>query len=432
MLSPDDATLAARRRRVASALAPILGDAVLIIRAGEPVPLPENTDQTYPFFAHTEYVYLAGIECARGVLAFDPRAPAGNEWVSFVPALTEGERVWEGREQEPGAPLSGLPNWLAARAARTVVVLGATQPAPGADLTLPTSVREVFKHARRSKDEVERSALRRAAACTAKGYAIIRAHLTPGVTERALQIELEAAFQRAGASGTGYGSIVGSGPNAAVLHFEPGSRAFREGDFVLVDAGARVGRYVCDVTRTFVVGHRPTPFQRDLHRLVVEVEERAIGRCRPGTEWKDVHLQAAVQITAGLVDLGLMIGNAESLVEREAHTLFFPHGLGHLVGLGVRDASGTLPGRPKDPRPCLQTLRTDLPLAEGYVITVEPGIYFIPALLQDPGRRQRFHDCVDWVHADSLIGIGGVRIEDNVLVTAGDPEVLTAMIPKAP
>ncbi len=110
--------------------------------------------------------------------------------------------------------------------------------------------------------------------------------------------------------------------------------------------------------------------------------------------------------------------------------MFFPHGLGHMVGLGVRDGSGLLPGRTKDPRPALKSLRMDLPLAPGYVVTVEPGLYFIPALLNDPARRARFRDCVNWALVESLLSLGGVRIEDNVLVTNGAPENLTSAIPK--
>jgi Xaa-Pro aminopeptidase len=127
--------------------------------------------------------------------------------------------------------------------------------------------------------------------------------------------------------------------------------------------------------------------------------------------------------------MGVMKGDPTSLVEQEAHTLFFPHGLGHMVGLGVRDASGVEPGRVKNPRPSLKSLRMDLTLRPGYVVTVEPGLYFIPALINDPKRREQYRDCVNWTLAESCLGLGGVRFEDNLVITDGDPENLTAAIP---
>ncbi len=428
-MPPD--LLAARLARLAAALP--LDDALLVIGAGDPVPLPEGSDQTYPFRSHSDYYFAAGRECAGGVVAFDPRDGAVAGWRSFVPAVTEGERVWEGRDQLPGPLLAELAPWLAARRGRPVVTLGAAvaEAAPTAGSGTTEAVRAAFRHARRPKDSHELALLRRAAAATAAGYARLPELIRPGITERALQIELEAAFFRHGGTRTGYGSIVGSGSNAAVLHFEPSSRAVRDGEFVLIDAGAEVDRYVCDVTRTYVAG-QPTAFQRDLHQVVLAAEERAIARCVAGAEWKEIHLAAAVDLVAGLVAMGVMRGTPSSLVEREAHTLFFPHGLGHMVGLGVRDGSGLAPGRTKDPRASLRTLRMDLPLQPGYVVTVEPGLYFIPALLNDPDRRARFRDCVDWTLAEQHLGLGGVRIEDNILVTAGAPEVLTAAIPKSP
>ena len=417
-----------RRARVAAALEST--DGLILVGAGEPVPLPEGTDQTYPFRAHAEYLYLTGIDAPWGVVAFDPKERAPRQWVSFVPDLTEAERTWEGRTQVEGKTLAALEAWLTNRRGRPIVNLGALVRGVHSDEGLLARMRERFTHARRPKDNTELEIMGRAARATAHGFAAAREFLHPGVTERALQIELEAAFNRAGAGRTGYGTVVGSGPNSAVLHFAPSQRKVRHGEFVLIDAGAEVERYVIDVTRTFVAGGKPSAFRRDLFALVLKVEETAIGRCRPGAEWKEVHLRAATELTAGLVDMGVMRGTAASLVEQGAHTLFFPHGLGHLVGLGVRDASGVFPGRVKDAHPALKDLRMDLPLAPGYVTTVEPGIYFIPAILNDPQRRRRYRECVNWALVEKNIQLGGVRIEDNVLVTEREPKVLTSEIPK--
>jgi Xaa-Pro aminopeptidase len=419
--------LAERRRRIAEAIG--LHDEILLIGAGEPIPLPEGSDQTYPFLAHPEYYYLTGIDSPGGVLAFDPRQRSSKGWVSFVPSVTETEKMWEGRTELAGTPVPRLEPWLGVRRGRPIINLGARLRGVRCDENYVARTREQFTHVRRAKDSVELSLLRRAAVATEKGFSAVRRHIRAGVSERALQIELEAEFYRNGADGVGYGTIVGSGPNAAVMHFSPSGRKIRRGEFVLIDAGAHVDRYVIDVTRTFVTGHKPTHFQRELFSLVLEAERNAISRCLPGAEWKDLHLKAAIEMTDGLIELKLMNGNAESLVEQGAHTLFFPHGLGHLVGLGVRDASGRYPGRPKDESPALRNLRMDLPLAVGYVTTVEPGLYFIPAILNDPKRRRRYRQSLNWRRVDNCLGCGGVRIEDTVLVTENGPEVLTASIP---
>lgn len=423
-MTPD--FLVHRRARLAATLP--LGDALLVIGAGDPLPLPEGSDQTYPFRSHSEYLYAAGGECAGGVVAFDPQDGGIAGWRSFVPSVTESERVWEGRAQCEGTPLADLMGWREARRGRPIALLGAAVAGVESDPALVERVREAYTHARRAKDLHELTTMHRAVAATTAGFARLPSLLQPGTTERAVQIELEAEFFRHGGARTGYGTIVGAGSNSAILHFEPSARVVRPGNFVLIDAGAEVDRYVADVTRTHVAG-QATAFQRDLYQTVLQAHDRAIARCVAGAEWKSIHLAAAVDLVAGLVTMGVMRGTPESLVEQEAHALFFPHGLGHMVGLGVRDASGRSPGRPKDPRPALRTLRMDLPLEVNYVVTVEPGLYFIPPLLSDPARRARFAACVNWALVDQHLDLGGVRIEDNVLVTAGAPEVLTKEIP---
>jgi len=419
-----DTLLEARRARAAAAWA--LRDEIVLVGAGAPVHIPGGADQTYPFMAHAEYVWLAGHEAPDSVLAFDPR----DGWTDFVPPVTQAERVWEGRTDAPGTPLPELVGWLAARRGRPVVVLGCDVQGLSGDGARAAELRERLLHARRPKDEHELALLRKASAATAAGFKALVAALRPGVSERELQVELELAFLRAGADRTGYGSIVGIGSHAAVLHFAPGPRRAEPGDVVLVDAGAEIGRYTADVTRTYrLPGGGDDCFFRALHALVHNVEQNAIARCVPGAEWRDIHQAAALEIAAGLAGLGLLTGSAESLLERDTQALFFPHGIGHMVGLGVRDASGYLPGRIRSDRPGLNMLRTDLPLEPGYVMTIEPGVYFIPALLQDPALRERHRDAVRWDKVDALLEFGGVRIEDDVLVTSAAPEVLTKAIP---
>jgi Xaa-Pro aminopeptidase len=186
------------------------------------------------------------------------------------------------------------------------------------------------------------------------------------------------------------------------------------------------------VTRTYAASGKFSGIQHELYDVVLRAQERAVEACAPGVETVDIHFGSCRDLVEGLVALDLLRGSVDSLIEREVHLLFYPHGIGHLVGLGVRDASGSLPGRPKRTEPALRNQRTDFPLEPGYVLTIEPGIYFVPALLNDEGRRKRYPDCVNWEKASSLIGLGGIRIEDNVLVTKDGRENLTAGIPKTP
>ncbi len=416
--------LSVRRARAAKAWN--LHDELVLVGSGEPISIPGGADRTYPFISHSEYFYLTDRETPGGVLAFDPK----EGWVDFVPAVTTAERVWEGRQDAPGTPLPQLAGWLAARRGRSIAMLGTPLPGLRHDAVRSEDLRDLLLHVRRPKDSIELDRMRRAAAATAAGFEIARTLIRPGLTERALQIEMEAEFFRHGADRPAYETIVAAGPDAAVLHFPPTERAIRPGDPVLIDAGAEVQRYASDITRTFrCPGGDPGLFA-DLYQLVLGVEEKAIGRCVAGAEWREVHLEAAYGIVHGLVEIGILRGRADLLLESDAHALFFPHGLGHLVGLGVRDAGGYAPGRPRSSRPGLSSLRVDLPLEAGYTITVEPGVYFIPALLQDPALRARHRDAVAWDRVDSLLDFGGIRIEDNVLVTTGAPEVLTAAVPK--
>jgi Xaa-Pro aminopeptidase len=196
---------------------------------------------------------------------------------------------------------------------------------------------------------------------------------------------------------------------------------------VLVDAGAEVRGYDADVTRTYVVGGAFSLEQALVYETVRQAGEAAIAECRPGVVWHEVHRAAALVVADGLVEIGVLRGDRESLVDSGAVTLFFPHGVGHMVGLGVRDAgaaSDEAPGRV----PGLPRLRVDIPLAPRHAWTVEPGVYVVPALLE--GARGR--DDVVWDRVDRLRGFGGVRLEQNVLIGDDGCEVLTAAIPLAP
>jgi Xaa-Pro aminopeptidase len=406
-----------RRRREAAAA----WDGLVLVGAGQLVPIPGRGDRTYPFRSHSEYFYLTDRERPGGVLAFDP----DDGWTDFVAPITREERLWEGApDEDEGVPLALLDDWLAQRRGRPFAGLG--DPRPGADTGLTGRARHALNRVRRPKDEVELERMRAAERATAAGFAALAALVEPGRTERELQIELEAAFLRNGADALAFDTIVAGGPNSAVLHFPPTGRALRDGDLLLVDAGGEVAGYASDVTRTYPAGGTFTSEQAELHAIVRAAGGAAIARCVAGTEWRDVHWTAARVIAEGLAGFGVLRGDVDGLVESRAVSLFLPHGVGHLVGLGVRDTGGAMPDR--EPADDFPRLRIDLPLEPGFAVTVEPGLYFVPALLRDPELRERHRDAVDWDRAEAMIGWGGIRHEENLLVTGGEPDVLTADI----
>jgi Xaa-Pro aminopeptidase len=447
MQSPDDL----RSRRDAVARSWDLAGGVVLVPSGLPVPIP-GTDQYHDFHAHPEFTYLAGARTPGSVLTFDRH----DGWRLFAPVAGLEERVWVGDGPDlealaaaaaaTVAPLGAFGPWLEQRRGETVAVLGNDdlihQPAAygvadwtalelDIDHDLSARLSEQISESRRAKDPSELALMRAAAAASRAGHLLALQTALPGMSERLLQIELEAAFFRHGAERTAYGSIVGAGSNGAVLHFSPTARQLSHGDLVLIDAGAEWQGYASDVTRTFPAGPRFEGIQRDLYELVLAVQQAAIASIRPGVEYRDLHLAASAHIAAGLVDLGILRGSAADLVERDAHALFFPHGLGHLLGLATHDAGGCLKGRTPSDRFGLKWLRADLPLQPGYVVTIEPGIYFIRALLTDPARREQYRDAVDWDRVDGMLDFGGIRIEDDVVVTESGADVLTRDIPKS-
>ncbi len=447
----DAATLVRERRERAVAHWDLARGAVLV-PAGLALPVA-GTDQLHEYHAHPEHRYLAGVGQPGGVLAFDP----GEGWTLFVPQPAAAERVWTGdgpslRAVGQAAGLervevaSNLGAWLERRRGEPLAIIGnddiTRRPTEygiksWSGLELATDgdtsarLRTVVAELRRTKDAHELALMRKAAAATHRGHLAGLRKARAGMSERALQVEIEVEFFRAGAERTAYGSIVGGGPNAATLHFAPTARPFAEGELILVDAGAEVGGYASDVTRTYPVSERFTGTQRDLYALVLAVQKRAIAGARPGVEYKALHLTASLAIARGLADLGLLRGSAQGLVERDAQALFFPHGLGHMLGLATHDAGGCLAGREPGERPSLRYLRADLPLQPGYVVTIEPGVYFIRALLEDADLRARYPDAVVWERVDALLDFGGIRIEDDILVGEDGPEVLSAATPKS-
>ena len=418
-----------RKKRTARALESVLkpGDIVLVI-CGEPIQKPGGHDQTYPFLPHPDYMWLTGSRRPYGITAFCQE----ESWLDFVKPVSRDERVWEGgAEVIPGQPIDELEAWITKKAPARVIVLG--QPGK-VDWRKNISeddaheVQEAFNEVRRIKDQAEVELIRRLASLPNAGYTQLKNYIRAGVSERQIQLEYEAAVLRAGAEKMPYDSIVGTGTNSAILHAIPTSRIVKPGELVLIDAGADINDYCVDITRVFPADGKFTAQQKQIYDLVMSAQTASIQLCTPGTEWVDVHKASARTIGNGLKDLGIIKGDVEEAMSLGAVAVFFPHGVGHMVGLRVRDVGGKLTKSPKVTAGA--RVRVDLPLQENFCMTVEPGLYFIEALIKDQETRKKFQDQINWTEVDKWSNFGGVRIEDDILITKNGPDNLTAVVPK--
>ncbi|MFK7774950.1 MAG: aminopeptidase P family protein [Saprospiraceae bacterium] len=226
--------------------------------------------------------------------------------------------------------------------------------------------------------------------------------------------------------------------NGQTLHNHYHGNTLKNGQLVLGDFGAENGmHYAGDITRTFPVAKTFTQKQKEIYQIVLDAEEAAIQALKPNASYKTIHLQAAKDMAEGLKSLGLMKGNIEEAVTEGAHALFFPHGLGHMIGLDVHDMEdlgenlvGYGEGVERSTQFGLKSLRLGKELEEGNVLTVEPGIYFIPELIDQWKAENKFTDFLNYDKINTYRDFGGVRIEDNCLVTKDGHQVLGPRIPK--
>lgn len=227
--------------------------------------------------------------------------------------------------------------------------------------------------------------------------------------------------------------------NGQILHNHYHGNILKKGRLLVNDSGAESGlHYAADITRTFPVGGKFSQKQREIYEIVLKVQEMAIRSIKPGIKYKDIHCKVSKSMTEGLKELGLMKGDLDDAVKQGAHALFFPHGLGHMLGLDVHDMEnlgedfvGYNRRTKRSDQFGFAYLRLARELQPGFVLTVEPGIYFIPALIDKWRGEKKFTQFINYDQVEKYRDFGGIRIEDNVLVTESGYRVLGKRIPKA-
>ena len=421
----DAAPFVARR----AALLQRMGSGVAVIPTGSEV--LRNRDAHFPFRFDSYFYYLTGFTEPDAVLVL----VAGEQPRSILFCLPKDDarEIWDGYRYGPDVArarfamdeaydLSALDEMLpklmadqdavwfslgrdAAWDTRLNVWLNAVRGLVRTGVTAPGAVRDVrvpLDEMRLLKDAAELATMRRAAAISCRAHARAMRFTRPGVREFQVEAELLHEFRMGGAQSPAYGSIVATGANACVLHYRADSAVCQDGDLLLIDAGCEVDGYASDITRTFPVNGRFSGPQGACYELVLAAQAAAFAATAPGRHWNEPHDAAVKVLAQGFIDLGLLQGSLDGVLESKAFSRFYMHRTGHWLGLDVHDAGDyKLAGEWR-------------PLVPGMVLTIEPGCYIRAADDIDA----RFHNI-------------GIRIEDDALVTADGHENLTAAAPKS-
>ncbi|WP_445628763.1 aminopeptidase P family protein [Nostoc sp. DSM 114167] len=448
MLIPQTSTsLADTLRHRRQQLAKLIDfPAILWSGSNNPRNFPANS---FPFRANSHFLYFAGLplpkaairlEAGKLELFIDDPSPSSALWHGEMPTR---EEIAEKIGADVAGPMAELESRL--EDAATLAVQDAAtwtqqsqllnrwvlpqSPPQGIDLELAKAIVSL----RLTHDDGALTELRKAAAVTVKAHKAGMA-ATP---QAKLEAEVRAAMEGviiAHNMTTSYNSIVTV--RGEVLHNEQYHNSLQPGDLLLADVGAETETgWAGDVTRTWPVSGKFSSTQRDIYNVVLAAHDACIAKIQPGVEYGDIHLLAATAIAEGLVNLGILQGNPQDLVEMDAHALFFPHGIGHLLGLDVHDMedlgdlAGYEEGRQRSDRFGLSYLRLNRPLRPGMLVTIEPGFYQVPAILNDPNVRSKYQNVVNWQRLSEFADVRGIRIEDDVLVTTEGSEVLTAALP---
>jgi Xaa-Pro aminopeptidase len=428
---------AARRARLAAQMQP--GAVAVLPTAPE---VARNGDSDYPYRHDSYFYYLTGFTEPESVLVMVAASgDTPDRSILFCREKNLEREIWDGYRHGPeGARLAfGVDEaWpidsLDAQMAKLLANVPALYYAVGASTALDAQVTgwikavraqarsgvtapAAFQHLlplldemRLVKDAEEQAIMLRAGLIAGQAHARAMRAARPGMVEYELEAELLYEFRRNGAQFPAYTSIVASGPNACVLHYNANDRRMQDGELVLIDAGCELDGYASDITRTFPVNGRFTQPQRALYELVLAAQDAAFTAIAPGQPYSAFHEAALRVLVEGMLDLGLIsrdkFGNADDAIAEKAHAPFYMHGTGHWLGMDVHDVGSyrdlAAPGKPSRP------------LVPGMALTVEPGIYVRPA----EGVPERF-----W-HT-------GIRIEDDVVVTEDGYRILTAAAPKS-
>ncbi len=467
MTAIDLAQFIERRQRFADAI----GESLAVLPARQEV--GRNGDVHYEFRQDSDFFFLTGFDEPDAVAVINP-AHAKERYVLFVRPRDREMEIWNGRRAgtegavaaygaDAAYPVDQLEQKLreyvmdrpsvfyrlgnSAFDGRIIRLIEQSRPMRSRGYTVPAGIEDpgpILHELRLRRSPAELQRQRRACEISRDAHAEAMRFARPGQHEYEVQAALEFVFRVNGSPRNGYPSIVASGPNACILHYGENTRRMEDGDLLLIDAGCEYGYHSADVTRTFPVNGKFTPAQRAIYELVLRAQLAGIEAARPGNRYEMMHEAAKRVLTEGLVDLGLLPRGVEDSLAMHHYREFYMHGTGHWLGMDVHDVGA------------YRLRRVSRPLEPGMVLTVEPGLYVDPERESATFFEREYSEEEMWerryrlglaaakqVEEEERAKAGkivhpipkefrgvGVRIEDDLLITAAGCEILTAGTPK--
>ncbi|XP_014238633.1 xaa-Pro dipeptidase isoform X4 [Trichogramma pretiosum] len=423
---------------------------VVLLKGGDEVSL-YCTDVSWPFKQESFFQWCFGVEepecygaldlaSGKSILFF-PRHPA--EYATWMGRLCPLEEFRQRYQVDETYHVDELERVLSSKGTIKLLLLRGvnsdsgltTQPATfdgidkfqtDFDILYPE-----FCECRVIKSPKEIEVLRYVVKVSSDAHKAVMRMVKPGVAEFQAEAQfLHHAYAVGGCRHVSYTCICGSGENGSILHYghagAPNNKVLKDGDMCLFDMGGNYAGYAADITCSFPANGKFTEDQKIVYNAVLDARNAVLQAAKPGVLWSDMHLLANRVMLEALKKADLLQGDVEDMIRSGVHAVFQPHGLGHFLGLDVHDVGGYLPGHPeRSAEPGLSKLRTARPLKAGMVLTVEPGCYFIDWLLQKAKADPAQAKFINWANIERFRGFGGVRIEDDVLITETGMENLT-------
>ncbi len=434
-----------------------IGSGIILLLGNDESPM-NYTDNTFPFRQDSSFLYFFGLDTPHLAAIIDADEHTvtvfGDDisvddiiWMGPQPALRERAAGVGVTDTAPSAALADrvksalargrrvhyLPPYRPENILRLMVLTGNLPPQIKAGFSADLVQAVVAQRSVKSDEEIAQIEI--ALETTHRMHALAMQMAEPGLLEQDIVGAME-GIAIAGGGRPAFPVILTV--HGETLHNHYHGNTLTEGLMILNDSGAESAlHYAADITSTFPVGRQFTPRQRDIYQIVYDAQAAATRALKPGVQFRDIHLLACRTLAAGLKDLGLMRGDIDEAVAQGAHALFFQCGLGHMMGLDVHDMEdlgeqfvGYDDTISRSPQFGLRSLRLGKALQPGYVITVEPGIYLIPALIDLWKSERKFEAFIDYDKVESYRDFGGVRLEDDVLITADGYRVLGGHFPK--